>query len=129
MNTDLMYLAYSVLLCLALAVIPLFGAMQQGVDLPTLAGNRESMPDLTGWAGRAQRAHRNLLENLVLFAALVLIAKVAGKANATTALGAGIFFWGRIAHAATYIAGVAWARTVAWVISVVGLLMIFMQII
>jgi uncharacterized MAPEG superfamily protein len=128
MNADLTYLVYTVILCLLLAVLPLLGAMQQGVDLPTLAGNREKMPDLEGWAGRAQRAHRNLLENIVLFAALVLIAKVAGKSNATTAFGAMLFFWGRVAHAAIYIAGVPWLRTVAWLVSIVGLLMILAQL-
>ena len=67
----------------------------QAVGLPTLAGNREGLPEITGWAGRAKRAHLNMIENLVLFAALVLIAAVAGKANAMTAMGAMIFFWAR----------------------------------
>ena len=54
-----------------LVVIAVAGATQQ-VGLPTLAGNREGLPDMKGWAGRAQRAHRNILESLVLFAILVL---------------------------------------------------------
>ena len=51
---------------------------------------------LTGFAGRAERAHLNMIENMVLFTALVLIAAVAGKANAMTAMGALIFFWARL---------------------------------
>jgi uncharacterized MAPEG superfamily protein len=47
------------------------------VSLVTLAGNREGMPPLTGWALRAYRAHLNMLESLVLFAALVLVAVAA----------------------------------------------------
>jgi uncharacterized MAPEG superfamily protein len=47
--------------------------------------------------GRAARAHRNMLENLVWFASLVLIAVVTNKTNDMTLLGAQIFFWARVA--------------------------------
>jgi uncharacterized MAPEG superfamily protein len=94
-----------------------------------LAGNREGMPEIKGWGGRAARAHRNMLENLVLFAVLVLAAVVAGKTNATTLLGAQIFLVARIAYALVYVAGIPWLRTATWGVSVVGLAMIFMQLI
>ena len=80
----LFYLLLSVILCFVQMLIAATGANMQ-VGLRTLAGNREGLPDMVGWAGRARRAHLNTIENLVLFAALVLIAAVAGKANATTA--------------------------------------------
>jgi uncharacterized MAPEG superfamily protein len=98
------------------------------VGLPKLAGNREGLPPMTGWAGRAQRAHRNMLENLVLFAALVLITIVAGKANSTTLLGAQLFFWARLVYAVVYIAGIPWLRTAVWAVSVLGLALIFVQL-
>jgi uncharacterized MAPEG superfamily protein len=94
-----------------------------------LIGNREGLPELTGLAGRAQRAHRNLLESLVLFAILVLAAQVASRTNSITALGAAIFFWARIAHAVLYLAGIPWLRTAAWLVSIVGLFLIFWQLI
>ena len=56
------------------------------MGLPALAGNRDGLPPYAGFAGRAKRAHLNMLENLVLFSALVLIAAVAQKTNPTTAL-------------------------------------------
>ena len=65
-----------------------------------------------------------MVENLVLFAALVLIAAVAGKANATTAIGAAIFFWARLAYAVIYLVGIPWLRTAAWFVSVIGMAMI-----
>jgi len=114
-------------LTFVLAVIAVSGATLK-VGLPTLAGNREGLPEMVGWAGRAQRAHRNMLENLVLFAILALTAKAAGVSNATTLLGAQLFFWGRIAHAILYIAGIPWARTAAWTVSIIGLIMIFWQL-
>ena len=61
--------------------------------------------------GRAQRAHHDVLENLVLFAALVLIAVISNKTNATTVLGAQIFFWARLVYAGVYLAGIPWLRT------------------
>jgi uncharacterized MAPEG superfamily protein len=123
-----MYLVWSAALTFILVLIAVSGATLQ-VGLPTLAGNREGLPRLTGWAGRAQRAHFNMLESLILFAVLVFVAQLAGIHNATTLLGAQLFFWGRVAHAAVYIAGIAWLRTAAWGVSVVGLVLIFLQLI
>jgi uncharacterized MAPEG superfamily protein len=128
MSIEIKLLIWSVALTLVQAVVAVIGAQMQ-VGLPVLVGNREKLPEMLGWAGRAQRAHRNMLENLVLFGVLVLVANATGKANATTALGAELFFWSRIAYAAIYLAGIPWARTAAWAVSIVGLLLIFVQLI
>jgi uncharacterized MAPEG superfamily protein len=128
MPLELQLLVWSVALAFILVLIAVSGAILQ-VGLPKLAGNREGLADCTGLPGRAQRAHRNMLENLVLFAVLVLVAQAAGRLNAMTALGAQLFFWGRVAHAAIYIAGVPWLRTAAWTVSVAGLILIFLQVI
>ena len=123
MSPDLTYLLFSTILCFVQVLIAASGANTQ-VGLMTLAGNREALPDMVGWAGRARRAHLNMTENFVLFAALVLIAAVAGKANATTAMGAMIFFWARLAYAVIYLIGIPWLRTLAWFVSVIGMVMI-----
>jgi uncharacterized MAPEG superfamily protein len=123
MSPDLTYLLYSVILCFLQVVICAAGANTQ-VGLPALAGNREGLAEIKGWAGRARRANLNMVENLVLFAALVLITAAAGKANAATAMGAMIFFWARVAYAVIYLIGIPWLRTLAWVVSVVGMAMI-----
>ena len=65
-----------------------------------------------------------MIENMVLFTALVLVAAVAGKANAMTALGALIFFWARLIYAVIYLIGIPWLRTLAWFVSVIGMAMI-----
>ena len=111
-----------------LAVVAVSGATLE-VGLPRLAGNRENMPEMSSWAGRAARAHRNMLENLVLFAILVFAARLVNVSNAMTLLGAQLFFWGRLAHAIIYIAGIPWLRTAAWLVSVIGLLLIFWQLV
>jgi len=128
MKGELSLLLWAALLTLVQAVIAVQGALMQ-VGLPTLAGNREGLPEIKGWGGRAARAHRNMLENLVLFVILVLVAVVADKTNAMTLLGAQIFLYARIAYAAVYIAGLPWVRTAVWGISVVGLAIIFVQLI
>jgi uncharacterized MAPEG superfamily protein len=120
---DLAYLLYSVILCFVQVLLAAFSANTQ-VSLPTLAGNREGLPEILGWAGRARRAHLNMIENLVLFAALVLTAAVAGKANALTAIGAAIFFWARLAYVVIYLVGIPWLRTLAWLAGVVGMAII-----
>ena len=127
MKAELMLLVWAGLLTLAQAVIAAQGAMMQ-VGLPMLAGNREGMPEIKGWGGRAARAHRNMLENLVLFAALVLIAVISNKTNSSTLMGAQLFVWARLAYALVYLAGIPWLRTLVWLVSVIGLVMIFLQL-
>jgi uncharacterized MAPEG superfamily protein len=127
MKPELTLLVWSVALAFAQMLIAASAATLQ-VGLPMLAGNRDSMSPLTGWAGRAERAHLNMLESLVLFAALILVAAVAGKTNAMTALGAQLFFWARLVYALVYLAGVPWVRTGVWLVSVIGLVLIFVQL-
>ena len=126
MKPELSLLVWAALLTLVQAVVAVHGALMQ-VGLPMLAGNRDGMPEIRGWGGRAARAHRNMLENLVLFAALVLVAVAAGRTNAMTLLGAQIFMYARLAYAVVYVAGIPWLRTAVWTVSVVGLVMIFVQ--
>lgn len=128
MKPELMLLVWAVALTVVQMLVAVTGAFTQ-VGLTPLVGNREGFPALTGWAGRADRAHHNMLENLVLFAALVLAAALLNKTNDMTLLGAQIFFWARVVYAGVYIAGIPWLRTGVWTVSVVGLILIFLQLI
>jgi len=127
LTPDLKYLLFAVILTFVQMLIAAMGSNQQ-LGLLTVAGNREGLPDLTGWAGRARRAHLNMLENLVLFTVLVLIAQAAGKANAATAMGAAIFFWARLVYVGVYLAGISWVRTAVWFVSVIGMAIIAWQL-
>ena len=126
MTIELKLLVWSAALALIQMLVALVAAITQ-VGLLPLFGNREKLPALEGWAGRAQRAQRNMLENLVVFAALVLVAQVAGKTNPATAFGAQLFFWGRLAYAPVYVIGIPWLRTGLWAVSFVGMLQILQQ--
>jgi uncharacterized MAPEG superfamily protein len=128
MKPELMWLLWAVALTALQMLVAVSGATLQ-VGLPMLASNRNGMPALTGWPRRAERAHHNMLESLVLFAALVLIAVVTNKTNSATLLGAQLFFWARLAYALVFIAGIAWLRTLVWFTSMLGLVIIFFQLV
>lgn len=72
------------------------------------------------WAQRAQRAHYNAVENLVVFAALVAAAQLAGVSTALTVAGCILFFWARAAHYVIYTLGVPGLRTLAFLAGVAG---------
>ena len=92
-------------------------------------GNREGLEDPEGFAARTVRAGKNMLENLVLFTALALVASVAGITDPHVELGARIFFWARVAYIPIYMVGVPVARTGVWAISVIGMGLIFAAIV
>ncbi len=127
MTPDLQMLAWSAALALVQMLIAVLGAMGQ-VGLTPLAGNREGLGEITGWAGRARRAHLNMLESLAIFSIVVLVAHVSGRADATTALGATLFFWGRVTFAIVYLAGIPWLRTAVWLVSIAGILLVFSRL-
>ena len=128
LSLELTFLLWSVVITFIQLIISLLGATQQH-GLTTLAGNRENIGSTSGWAGRAQRAHRNMLENPILFAILVIVAHIAGISNEITVLGAQLFFWGRLAYSFIYVVGIAWLRTVAFLVSILGSILIFLQLI
>lgn len=128
MSLELQLLVCAVALTVIQVVVAVLGSITQ-VGMPPLMGNRDGMAEFTGWVGRAHRAHRNMLESLVLFAALVLVAHAAGRENAQTALGAQLFLWGRAAFAVIYLIGLPYLRTAAWGVAVLGLVMIFLQVV
>ncbi len=69
---------------------------------------------LAAWAERLKKAHYNAVENLVLFATLVLVAHAAGISNETTVLVCKVYFWARVVHVLSYTFGVPWVRTLSF---------------
>jgi uncharacterized MAPEG superfamily protein len=82
--------------------------------LITAVGYPEEPKPLSGWAERMKAAHYNSVENLVLFATLVLIAHAAGISNETTVLVCKVYFWARLVHVAAYTMAVPWVRTLSF---------------
>ncbi len=128
MTIELTYLFWSALLAIVQLLIASAGTLGR-VGLDAAVGNREDMPaTFPGWVGRARRAHTNLIENLVVFAILVIAAHLAERNNDMTALGAMIFFWARVGFAAAYILGIIWVRSLLWFIAFVGMILIALQL-
>jgi uncharacterized MAPEG superfamily protein len=119
----LQMLVWSSLLCLFQFIAYALGNAIH-IGLAPLLGNRENLVLADGWAGRAKRAHVNMLESLPVFAAIVLAAHVAGRIDEISMLGAQLFFWGRLSYAVIYIAGITYLRTLAWGVAVTGIVLI-----
>ena len=75
-------------------------------------------------AGRLMRAQANLFETLPIFAAAVIMAHIADKDGAVTALGAHLYFFGRLVYLPLYAFGVPYVRSLVWMVSAAGLVMI-----
>jgi uncharacterized MAPEG superfamily protein len=81
-------------------------------------GYPEHPKPLAPWAQRLKAAHYNAVENLVVFAPLVLVAVAAGIHAPAIATAACVYFWARVVHAAAYTLAVPWVRTLAFVAGV-----------
>jgi uncharacterized MAPEG superfamily protein len=66
------------------------------------------------WAMRLYFAHTNAVENLVVFAALVLVLDATNVSTVVTATACAVYFWARLAHAIVYTLGVTVLRTLAF---------------
>jgi uncharacterized MAPEG superfamily protein len=122
MSVELTMLLYSTLLFFILILIPATEAILSN-GLVAQAGARDNLPEPTVFNKRSTRLRNNMMENMVLFTALVVLVQLASANSETTALGAQIFFWARIAHAVCYLAGWPWVRPLCWAISMVGVAM------
>lgn len=88
----------------------------------------ENMPALNPMAGRLQRAQYNLYETLPLFIGGVLVAHIAGRENELTAIGAQVYFWGRVVYLPLYAFGIRQIRSLVWLVSTAGLVALFIPI-
>ena len=127
MTVDLQLVAFAIVL----AWVMIFGA---GVSrarawtfagMKTAFGNRHETPETAPWVDRADRAAKNMMENLPLFIGLVAVAHLGGRHGPRVDLGAHLFFWARVAYWPIYLAGVPVVRTLIWYVSIIGLGLIF----
>lgn len=127
MTPELTLLFWSVILTFVLILIPATEAlMKNGPDVQ--GGPRDDMPEATVFNKRATRLSKNMIENMVLFVPLVLIASAANITNDMTILGAQIFFYARLVHAVIYLAGWPKVRPLAWFVGVIGMGLIAFQL-
>ena len=115
MTVELKYLTL-VTAFTALMWIPYILNMIMVRGLLDAVGYPENPKPMAPWATRMQAAHYNAIENLAVFAALVLIAHVVGIKGGAAALACVIYFWARVVHFAAYTFRIPWVRTLAFVV-------------
>lgn len=93
------------------------------LGVPTMLGNREDFPELTGWKGRARRAEANLLTNIVPFGFVVALLVSFDLSTGLSRLGAGVFVLARLTHAVVYLLGIPGVRTLAFYAGLIGTVM------
>lgn len=82
--------------------------------MPTMANPSPTDKPQSAWAQRMMAAHTNAVENLVIFAPLVLVAQLLSITTPTTAFACALFFWSRLAHVVVYTLGIPVLRTLAF---------------
>ena len=115
MKTELVYLTWVTALT-GLLWIPYILDRISVWGLSEVVGYPANPKPQSGWAVRLMKAHANAVENLVVFAALVLVAHAAGISNSATAGACVVFFWTRLVHAIAYTFAVPWLRTLAFAV-------------
>ncbi|WP_427450344.1 MAPEG family protein [Litorimonas sp. WD9-15] len=131
MAVELKYLVWCVALFFVMILAQATAAtFSKKASLSDLVGPRDDLPGsgLTPFHGRTKRAQANFVESMCMFVPLVLVAAVTDSFSSLTALGAALFFWGRLVFAPTYWFGVPWVRTLAWFVAIVGILMILWEL-
>jgi uncharacterized MAPEG superfamily protein len=128
MTTDLWMLTWTAVMSFVFPFIYQPGRWMVPGGVAWAFSNRDEPITPAPWVGRAVRSHQNFVENLAPFAIFVLVAHVAGKSNEVTALGTTIFFWARVAHTLSYVAGILYVRTVVFFAAWLGELVILSQL-
>lgn len=80
------------------------------------------------WAQRLYFAHTNAVDNIAVFAPLVLILNAIDYSSRWTVLACAVYFWSRLAHAVIYGFGIVVLRTVVFLIGFAAQVVLFLAI-
>jgi uncharacterized MAPEG superfamily protein len=128
MTTELFWLT---LVLSAVALMPFPYVLDRLISrglLQTMANPTPNDPPLAPWAQRAQRAHVNAIENLVVFAPAVLVVHLVEIGNHTTAFACQLYFFSRLVHYVVYTAGIPIVRTLAFFAGWVGIALLIARL-
>jgi uncharacterized MAPEG superfamily protein len=128
MKTELVYLVYVSVLTMLLWVPYILDRIAKW-GLIGAVGYPTNPPPQSSWAVRMMKAHANAVENLVVFAALVLAAHALGVTSGAIATAAIVYFWARLVHVLAYTFAIPWVRTLAFAVGFFAQAVIAWQII
>ncbi len=120
----------------ALAAVVLLAAAQVGLaSIATLKkagprwvlGPRDKPFDVPGASGRIVRAHRNLLEILPQFVAVIVLVHLADSVSQISTIGAWTFFAARVLYIPAYVSAIPWLRPICWQVAFGGLLAVLVD--
>jgi uncharacterized MAPEG superfamily protein len=124
MTSEFIMLAFTLILALVqIGAAAMAVTAERGAKWNASARDGEAAP-LGKVAGRLVRAQANLFETLPIFAAAVIMAHVAGKDGDLTFLGTHLYFFGRVVYLPLYAFGVPYLRTLVWLVSATGLVLV-----
>lgn len=124
MTTELTYLWATLILALIQIFLPA-AARTREFGTKWNAGARDNTPASTKpLTGRLERAQANLFETLPIFIGAVLLTHFVGIQSNLTLWGTALYFWGRVAFVPIYALGVPYIRSLVWVVSLAGLVMV-----
>lgn len=113
MKTELFYLTLAAVLT-GLLWVPYILDRVAVWGLSDAVGYPANPKPQSPWAQRLMKAHHNAVENLAVFAALVLAAHALGISNSVVAGASVLYFWARVVHVLAYTLAVPWVRTLAF---------------
>ena len=116
MTRELFWLALTVILTGLLWIPYVLNRVQVRSLTGAMANPSRGDKPLAPWATRLMFAHDNAVENLVIFAPLVLILNAIDYSTQWTALACAVFFWSRVAHILVYTLGLPVFRTLAFTV-------------
>ena len=128
MSTELKMLLYSIVLGLIQIVAAAQLATRERGIKWNMGARDAKVPELKGVAGRFERASKNFLETFPFFAAAALMVHVTNQSTWISALGAQMYFFARIVYVPLYAAGIPMIRSLVWLVSLVGLLMVLVPL-
>ena len=123
LTSEVYYLILITLFC-GLLWVPYVTERFFRIGIKETCGYGEKNINIPQWATRAKLAHVNLIENLPLFAILIIVITFQDYNNQQTETGSMIFFYSRILHYFIYVFGVPYFRTLFFVASWIGLIII-----
>lgn len=124
MTLELKLLAWTLILAIVQIFLP---SMLRNRETGTAynAGPRdEPGPPVGVVTGRLMRAKSNLYETLPLFIAAILVAHVAGREGTLTLIGAWLYLIARIVYVPLYAAGIPYIRSMVWLVSLLGVVLV-----
>lgn len=116
MSKELMWLTLTVILTGVLWIPYILDRIMVRGLMGAMANPSPNDVPQSPWAQRLQRAHLNAVENLVIFAALVLTLQILQRSTMSTMIACAVYFWARLAHAIVYTLGIPVLRTLAFAV-------------